>query len=179
MAKFSGDFLKYLNQEAFTLEASEAGVEVNHVAMPSQVEILHKQFKEKKDLLKQKKMQDLINKYGGQKHLDIPDDIKNALDPHDIELMNNIIDLKPKEFQVPDLKLPQKPKISRGLVGIRSKYEEDVYENDHQSVWGSYWHETLGWGYRCCYSFDRKSKCKGEEGKIDTIKREYELEIMR
>jgi hypothetical protein len=70
------------------------------------VEILHKQFKEKKDLLKQKKMQDLINKYGGQKHLDIPDDIKNALDPHDIELMNNIIDLKPKEFQVPDLKLP-------------------------------------------------------------------------
>ena len=45
MAKFSGDFLKYLNQEAFTLEASTAGVEVNHVAMPSQVEILHKQFK--------------------------------------------------------------------------------------------------------------------------------------
>ena len=35
MAKFSGDFLKYMNQEAFTLESSEAGVEVNHVAMPS------------------------------------------------------------------------------------------------------------------------------------------------
>jgi pre-mRNA-processing factor SLU7 len=35
MAKFSGDFLKYLNQEAFTLEATKAGVEVNHVAMPS------------------------------------------------------------------------------------------------------------------------------------------------
>jgi Pre-mRNA splicing Prp18-interacting factor len=35
MAKFSGDFLKYLNQEAFTLDASEAGVDVNHVAMPS------------------------------------------------------------------------------------------------------------------------------------------------
>lgn len=42
MAKFSGDFLKYLNQEAFTLDATTAGVEVNHVAMPSQVEILHK-----------------------------------------------------------------------------------------------------------------------------------------
>lgn len=35
MAKFSGDFLKYLNQEAFTLDATTAGVEVNHVAMPS------------------------------------------------------------------------------------------------------------------------------------------------
>ena len=57
MAKFSGDFLKYLNQEAFTLEASEAaGVEVNHVAMPSQVEILHKEFKIKNELLKNKKI---------------------------------------------------------------------------------------------------------------------------
>jgi hypothetical protein len=35
MAKFSGDFLKYLSQEAFTLESSKAGVELNHVAMPS------------------------------------------------------------------------------------------------------------------------------------------------
>ena len=42
MAKFSGDFLKYLNQEAFTLESSKAGVELNHVAMPSQVEILQR-----------------------------------------------------------------------------------------------------------------------------------------
>ena len=39
------------------LEATQVGgVEVNNVAMPSQVEILHKQFKEKKEQLKTKKM---------------------------------------------------------------------------------------------------------------------------
>jgi len=77
------------------------------------------------------------------------------------------------------MKFVQKPKTqeSRGLVGIRSKYEEDIHENGHSSVWGSYWHPILGWGFKCCYSFDKKSTCKGEEGKIETIKREYELEI--
>ena len=79
MAKFSGDFLKYLNQEAFTLEATKAGVEVNHVAMPSQVEILHKQFKEKNELLKQKKMQDILSKYGGEKHLTLPEDLRQTM----------------------------------------------------------------------------------------------------
>ena len=38
-------------------------------------------------------MQELIEKYGGEKHLAIPDDIKNALDPNDIELMNTMIEL--------------------------------------------------------------------------------------
>jgi pre-mRNA-processing factor SLU7 len=75
-AKFSGDFVKYLNQEAFTLEANDAGVEVNHVGMPSQVEIMHREFKVKKELLKQKKMQELLGRYGGEKYLDIPDDIR-------------------------------------------------------------------------------------------------------
>jgi hypothetical protein len=44
-------------------------------------------------------------------------------------------------------------------------------------VWGSYWHPILGWGYKCCFSFDKNAKCKGEEGKIETIKIEYEIEI--
>lgn len=51
--KFSGEYLSLMNQEGFMLEANQVGgVEVNNVAMPSQVEILHKQFKEKKDILK-------------------------------------------------------------------------------------------------------------------------------
>lgn len=169
MAKFSGDFLKYMNQEAFTLESSEAGVEVNHVAMPSQVEILHKQFKEKKDLLKQKKMQELIDKYGGEKHLLIPEDLKDSIDPNDIEVMNQTLEPKAKEFQVPDLKYVQKSKTQeqpRGIVGIMSKYQEDIHEQGHSTVWGSYWHPVLGWGYKCCFSFDKNSKCNGEEGKI-------------
>jgi pre-mRNA-processing factor SLU7 len=66
--------------------------------------------------------------------------------------------------------------LSRGLTGIVSKYDEDVHENEHSSVWGSYWHPILGWAYKCCYSFEKIGKCRGEEGRIETIKKEYELE---
>ena len=80
--------------------------------------------------------------------------------------------MAPKEFIVPEIKgLPAE------RATIKSKYEEDVHENGHQAVWGSYWNKMLGWGYKCCFSFDKRSKCRGEEGKIETIKREYELEM--
>ena len=77
-AKFSGDFVRYLNQEAFTLEANEAGVEVNHVGMPSQVEIMHREFRAKREQLKLKKMQDLLDRYGGEQHLQVPEDLRQA-----------------------------------------------------------------------------------------------------
>ena len=122
-------------------------------------------------------MQDLISKYGGEKHLQIPDELKQVIDPHDVEVQNEIQVLAPKEFAIPDLKIiPKKPVSSRGLTGITTKYDEDIHENGHSSVWGSYWHPILGWGYQCCYSFDKQKICRGEEGKVETIKKEYELE---
>jgi len=39
---------------------------------------------------------------------------------------------------------------------IRSKYEEDVYINNHTSVWGSFW-ANGSWGYKCCHSFVKVS----------------------
>lgn len=37
-------------------------------------------------------------------------------------------------------------------MAIRSRYEEDVYTNNHTSVWGSFWSNGQ-WGYKCCHSF--------------------------
>ena len=43
---------------------------------------------------------------------------------------------------------------------IRSQYAEDVYENDHTSVWGSYFDlDTKQWGYACCKITDRDRSC--------------------
>lgn len=47
---------------------------------------------------------------------------------------------------------------------IRSQYEEDVFPNNHKSVFGSYWRGG-SWGYKCCYSFIKNSYCTGESGK--------------
>ncbi|KIW07822.1 uncharacterized protein PV09_01741 [Verruconis gallopava] len=49
-------------------------------------------------------------------------------------------------------------------VKTKSKYAEDVYINNHTSVWGSWW-SNFRWGYACCHSFIKNSYCTGEEGK--------------
>ncbi|KAI1137465.1 Pre-mRNA splicing Prp18-interacting factor-domain-containing protein [Hypoxylon sp. FL0543] len=49
-------------------------------------------------------------------------------------------------------------------VAAKSKYAEDIYINNHTSVWGSWW-SNFKWGYACCHSFIKNSYCTGEEGK--------------
>ncbi|KAF2264354.1 hypothetical protein CC78DRAFT_533215 [Lojkania enalia] len=46
----------------------------------------------------------------------------------------------------------------------KSKYPEDVFINNHTSVWGSWW-ANFQWGYACCHSTVKNSYCTGEEGK--------------
>lgn len=45
----------------------------------------------------------------------------------------------------------------------KSKYEEDVYINNHTSVWGSWWKDHQ-WGYKCCQQTVRNSYCTGAAG---------------
>lgn len=55
--------------------------------------------------------------------------------------------------------------LVKGAKGMaKSKYPEDVYVNNHTSVWGSWW-SNFQWGYECCHSFIRNSYCTGEDGK--------------
>jgi hypothetical protein len=47
-----------------------------------------------------------------------------------------------------------------GITGaVRSKYESigGLDDGGHQSAWGSYWHKHFGWGYKCCYGFEKFS----------------------
>ena len=37
---------------------------------------MYKQFKEKKEKLREKQRRELLNKYGGDQHFDMPDDLK-------------------------------------------------------------------------------------------------------
>jgi pre-mRNA-processing factor SLU7 len=49
-------------------------------------------------------------------------------------------------------------------LAAKSKYPENVYINDHTSVWGSWWNEDLGWGYACCHNNIKMSMCLGQKG---------------
>lgn len=50
------------------------------------------------------------------------------------------------------------------LTECVDRYEEDVFINNHTSVWGSWWSNGQ-WGYACCHQFVRNSYCTGEKGK--------------
>lgn len=47
----------------------------------------------------------------------------------------------------------------------KSKYPENVFTNNHTTVWGSWWSD-FKWGYACCHSTAKNSYCTGEAGKI-------------
>ena len=48
----------------------------------------------------------------------------------------------------------------------KSKHEEDIHPGNHTSVWGSFWHEGK-WGFKCCYSFEKRSYCTGASGRVN------------
>jgi pre-mRNA-processing factor SLU7 len=45
----------------------------------------------------------------------------------------------------------------------KSRYAEDVFIQNHTSVWGSWW-SNFQWGYSCCHSVVKNSYCTGDAG---------------
>jgi len=61
------------------LDSSQiGGVELNNMAMPSQVELAYQDFKEKKQKLTEKKQRELESQYG-EVNQDLPEEIKENL----------------------------------------------------------------------------------------------------
>ena len=131
---YSGKYFDLMDQENFTKDAEEKGnVELNSVAMPSQAELAFKQFQQKKDQMKSQVTKELYEKYGGEEHADIPDEVKlNAL-KEQYENANKAIAAQNKK---------------KAKIDAKSRYEEDLLKNGHTSVWGSFWHPHFGWGYK-------------------------------
>lgn len=134
MKIYSGKYLDLMDQDNFTKEAKEKGdVELNTVAMPSQAELAFKHFKNKKDEMVTEKKKELFSKYGGEEHANIPDDVKMSALKEQYEAIENAIKAK---------------NSGKFNLSTKSKYEEDVFRNGHSQVWGSFWHQHFGWGYK-------------------------------
>ena len=64
-------------------------------------------------------------------------------------------------------KLEQQGKEAQVNVGLKRINKETGQANQfafrsHVSCWGSHWHKTFGWGYKCCFSHNRDDKkCGG------------------
>ena len=123
-------------------------MDVHLLAEPTKLELLKKEYDKKRDELKNKARDSIISKYGGEEHLNAPPAaLLLAQTEEYVEYTRSGKIIKGQERQV-----------------IRSKYEEDVFPNNHTSVWGSYW-DAGHWGYRCCHSFIKNSYCTDKSGK--------------
>ena len=100
----------------------------------------------------------LEDRYGGKEHLN----------NHAIQLALEATDY----YAEYDVDGTVKKPIAKKEFG-QSRYQEDVIELNHQSVWGSWWNKTLGWGYACCHATTRNQRCLMEKGKKMALVKEY------
>ncbi|XP_077293914.1 pre-mRNA-splicing factor Slu7 [Arctopsyche grandis] len=154
--RFSGDTQKHAVAQLFAWEAHEKGVDVHLLAEPTKLEILQKEYDKKKEQFKSQVKQSVLEKYGGEEHLQAPPKALLLAQTEAFSQYNRDGTLiQGQEKQV-----------------ARSKYEEDVLINNHTSVWGSFW-KAGKWGYKCCYSYIKMSYCVGEAGKSVVLEADH------
>ncbi|KAI0297192.1 Pre-mRNA splicing Prp18-interacting factor-domain-containing protein [Russula brevipes] len=148
--RFSGEAPEVQELQLFAWQSAARGNDVHLNANPTQGELLHEAFKEKKEELRDSSKVGVLAKYGGEEHLARPP--KELLHGQTEEYVEysrtgNVIHGKER-------------------AKARSKYPEDVYVNNHTSVWGS-WYDMASslWGYACCHSIVHISYCTGEAGR--------------
>jgi pre-mRNA-processing factor SLU7 len=149
----TGDTLKLIELENFIKEANERNkdLNLNNIAMPSQAELFHRYLQNTKDRYKSAELKKVISKYGGEEHLNIPQEVKEILTNNQDENQN-----------------PEENPLTHSMA--KSMYPEDVFVNNHSSVWGSFYHDKFGWGYKCCLSFEKGSWCKGDMSYKENLK---------
>lgn len=141
----NGDFEAWQALNLHSMQAYEKGQDVHLQALPSLAEALHKQFKQKKETLQKKTGEQVLEQYGNLARPPEEDALLLGQTEHYVEYdrMGRVV--KGQE------------------VKAKSRYEEDVYLNNHTSVWGSWWKDGV-WGYACCHSTVKKSYCVGQTG---------------
>lgn len=151
--RYSGDANDMAKQQMFAWEAYEKGADVHLQADPTKLEFLKREFNKRLDQQKAGVKDSLLDKYGGIEHIE-------HAPPRELLLAQTE---SYTEYSRAGTVIKGQEKAT-----VRSRYEEDVYFNNHTSVWGSYW--TKGsWGYKCCHSLIKESYCLGEAGKQAAI----------
>lgn len=157
-ALFAGDnFLRHSGEapevqklQLFAWNAAARGNDVHMNANPTQGQLLHSEFQNKTETLKDMTKVSILAKYGGEEYLQkAPKELLQGQTEEYVEFSRTGQVIKGKERAV-----------------ARSKYPEDVYVNNHTGVWGSWYDPASGeWGYACCHSIVHLSYCTGEAGK--------------
>jgi pre-mRNA-processing factor SLU7 len=146
----SGDAAKLAALQMYEMEAFDKGQNMQMNADPTTVEMMNRIYREKKEKLKDTRSNKILDKYGGQQHMEAP----------------------PKELLFAQTESYVEYDRSGGVVQgqekvvARSKYEEDVLTHNHVEIWGSFFDRaTFRWGYADDHSTLRNSYSTGAAGR--------------
>ena len=146
----TGDARSLAGLQLYQFEAYDKGQNLHLNADPTTVEVMNKMYREKKEKLKSSKANAILDKYGGQEHME--------------QLAPELLYAQTEQY----VEYDRSGGVKRGgeKAVARSKYEEDVFANNHTAVWGSYFDRTtMRWGYADDLSSVRHSYGTGEAGK--------------
>ncbi|KAI0906879.1 putative mRNA splicing protein [Ustulina deusta] len=146
----SGDAAEFDKAQKYAWEKQEkSGDTSQHLqANPTAGEFLRRKEKEEAEKKRAAQLKTLQDKYGGVESV-----MPSALRDVAVTESEHFV-----EYDEAGLIKGAPTTISR------SKYAEDIFTNNHTSVWGSWW-SNFKWGYACCHSFIKNSYCTGEEGR--------------
>lgn len=146
--RYTGDTQKVSQAQLFAWELSDKGIDVHLQAEPTKAELIHKEVDSKKEDVKETVKDSILSKYGGKEYLEAPP--------------KELIFAQTTEY----VEYSRTGKVINATkrAPIKSIYKEDVFINNHTTVWGSNW-KGGKWGYKCCNSFIKNSYCVGTLGK--------------
>ncbi|MBA0749553.1 hypothetical protein Gogos_003467 [Gossypium gossypioides] len=145
--RMSGQALEFKQLNIHAWEAFDKGQDIHMQAAPSQAELLFWNYKVIKEKLKSKTKDTIMEKYGNAAtEEEIPMELLLGQSERQVEYDRAGRVIKGMETSLP-----------------KSKYEEDVFINNHTSVWGSWWKDHQ-WGYKFCKQTIRNSYCTGAAG---------------
>lgn len=150
-----GQTLELFELQQFTSAAYEKGQELHLNAEPTQVEMMNKLFREKKAALAASKQTAVLDKYGGEKHL-------QPVDPRLLLAQSENYTEYDRSGRMRD----REGGAAAEAKVVRSRYAEDVLHANHTAVWGSFFDRaTLRWGYADDGSTLKHSYSTGEAGR--------------
>ncbi|KAF6780301.1 hypothetical protein AHF37_00185 [Paragonimus kellicotti] len=147
--RYDGEVQDMVRGQVFAWEMhNKLGLDVHLQADPTRLELLAKKVAKAKSDVQSKVREEILERYGGHEHLEsVPRELL-------LGQWETYSEYSPTGRIIKGAEVPT----------VKSRYEEDVYINNHTSVWGSYWFNGQ-WGYKCCHSLLKDSYCVGEKNK--------------
>lgn len=187
-ARISGDAIGLAQTQVFAWDMEKASGVASSVihpqANPSLAEALKKQYTNKEVDMKTQRKKAVLDKYGGAEYLDGDEGLGSTKQDIDgqivsegskIEQSEQAAEKRKARFGV-TVKEEHYSRDGRSKSGAgpaktyaneKSKYEEDVFMNGHNTVWGSYFHiGAFRWGYADDHSLMKSSYCTGATGQV-------------